>query len=175
MRDPVCLMDIGLRDAGAMAVHHGRAWYFCSDGCKQEFIADPDSYRGNASAERLTVGVMGSAGIDSDPAVAQRARTLGEAIADNGLILITGDCKGIDIIEIKRFECLLNASPQTIMFKVVTIGMGGRCKTVWYLDTLTGQDTEHFTQRCILPADKRNIIDTEFIKTAYVFKVGHGH
>lgn len=95
MRDPVCLMDVGLRAAGAMAVHQGRAWYFCSDGCKQMFTADPGKYLGNASAERLTVGVMGSADTDSDPAVVRRARTLGEAVADNGLILVTGACPGL--------------------------------------------------------------------------------
>ena len=103
MRDPVCLMDVGLREAGAMAVHKGRAWYFCSNGCKQKFIADPDKYRSHARAERLTVGVMGSAGTDSDQAVVQRARILGETIAEQGLILITGACPGLP------YECALGA------------------------------------------------------------------
>ena len=95
MRDPVCRMDVGLREAGAMAVHGGRAWYFCSSGCRDKFVADPEQYRDNVQAERLTVGVMGSAGSDSDQTVVQRARVLGETIAAQGLVLITGACPGL--------------------------------------------------------------------------------
>lgn len=95
MRDPVCLMEVGLREAGAMAVHGGRAWYFCSSACQKKFMAAPAQYRDNAPAERLTVGVMGSAGPDIDPDIEQRARLLGEAIADQGFILITGACPGL--------------------------------------------------------------------------------
>ena len=102
-RDPVCMMELDIRQAGAMAVHKGRAWYFCSDGCKQKFIADPDKYRGNAHAVRLTIGVMGSADTDSDDAVVRCAGTLGETIAKQGLILITGACPGLP------YECALGA------------------------------------------------------------------
>lgn len=101
--DPVCLMELDIRKAGAMAVHQGRAWYFCSDTCKQKFIANPDKYRNNARAERLTVGVMGSAGSGSDQKVIQRARSLGESIAKTGLILITGACPGLP------YECASGA------------------------------------------------------------------
>lgn len=103
IRDPVCGMELDRRQAGAMAVHKGRAWYFCSDGCKQKFITEPDAYRGNARAERLTVGVMGSADTDSDQAVVQRARILGETIAEDGLILVTGACPGLP------YECASGA------------------------------------------------------------------
>lgn len=95
MRDPVCLMDVGLREAGAMAVHEGRAYYFCSSGCRDRFIVDPAQYRSNVQAERLTVGVMGSANAGADDLVVQRARLLGESIADQGLVLITGACPGL--------------------------------------------------------------------------------
>mgnify|MGYP001816961107 FL=1 len=95
MRDPVCLMDVGLRDAGAMAVHEGRAYYFCSSGCRKKFVVDPEKYRANVQAERLAVGVMGSADTDTDDLVVQQARTLGETIAGHGLILITGACPGL--------------------------------------------------------------------------------
>ncbi len=95
MRDPVCLMDVGLRDAGAMAVHEGRAYYFCSSGCRKKFVDEPGKYRANVQAERLTVGVMGSADTDTDDLVMQQARALGETIAGHGLILITGACPGL--------------------------------------------------------------------------------
>ena len=95
MRDPVCLMEVGLREAGAMAVHEGRAYYFCSSSCREKFVTDPEKYRANVWAERLTVGVMGSADADTDDHVVQRARTLGETIAGHGLILITGACPGL--------------------------------------------------------------------------------
>ena len=97
MRDPVCLMDVGLRDAGAMSVHRGRAYYFCGSDCQKKFAADPEQYRNKARAERLTVGVMGSAGTDSDQSVVQRARILGETIAEHGLVLITGACPGLPL------------------------------------------------------------------------------
>jgi uncharacterized protein (TIGR00725 family) len=101
MRDPVCLMNIGLRDAGAMAVHDGRAYYFCSSGCQERFVANPEQYRNKARAERLAVGVMGSADRDTDDVVGKRARMLGETIAEQGLVLITGACPGLP------YECAL--------------------------------------------------------------------
>lgn len=94
-RDPVCLMEIDIRKASAMAVYQGYAWYFCSSDCKHIFIEQPEKYRNNASAERLTIGVMGSADNDSDPDVSQRTNKLGTYIAKNGLILITGACPGL--------------------------------------------------------------------------------
>ncbi|TVO73009.1 YHS domain-containing protein [Sedimenticola selenatireducens] len=103
INDPVCGMELDMRRAGAMAVHKGRSWYFCSDNCKQKFIAKPEIYLGNARAERLTVGVMGSADSDSDQAVSNRARILGETIANDGLILITGACPGLP------YECASGA------------------------------------------------------------------
>jgi uncharacterized protein (TIGR00725 family) len=103
MRDTVCLMNIGLRDAGAMAVHEGRAYYFCGSGCQEKFVADPERYRNNVRAECLTVGVMGSAETVTDEVVGQRARMLGETIAQQGLILITGACPGLP------YECALGA------------------------------------------------------------------
>ncbi len=103
MHDPVCMMDVGLRDAGAMAVHDGRAYYFCSSGCREKFVTEPEKYRANVQAERLTVGVMGSADTDADDAIRQRARILGETIADQGLVLITGACPGLPR------ECALGA------------------------------------------------------------------
>ena len=41
MHDPVCMMEVGLREAGAMAIHEGRAYYFCNSGCHEKFVANP--------------------------------------------------------------------------------------------------------------------------------------
>lgn len=95
VRDPVCLMGMDIREAEAVSVQEGRAYYFCSTGCRDKFTADVDRYRGNASAERLTVGVMGSAAGDPDKDLRGLGENLGEAIADQGLILITGACPGL--------------------------------------------------------------------------------
>ena len=42
MKDPVCLMSVDLREAGAMSIYQGRAYYFCSAACKKQFITDPE-------------------------------------------------------------------------------------------------------------------------------------
>lgn len=95
MRDPVCQSHFRLRQAGAMSVHRGRAYYFCCDACRVKFDEEPARYRGEVQAQRLTIGVMGSASPDVDGAAERLARQLGEAIAERGLILITGACPGL--------------------------------------------------------------------------------
>lgn len=95
MIDPVCLMDVGLREAGAMTIHQGRAYYFCSSGCQEQFIDDPEKYRTMVKAERLSIGVMGSAGSTETKETGAQAHVLGEMIAERGLILITGACPGL--------------------------------------------------------------------------------
>ena len=103
MKDPVCSMNVGLREAGAMSVYQGRAYYFCSTECKQQFVSDPEKYQNNVKAERLTIGLMGSAGSSESKQSGHKATILGEIIADNGLILITGACPGLP------YECALGA------------------------------------------------------------------
>jgi len=44
--DPVCGMRIDPDDAAATAEHDGQMYYFCSEACRDAFVADPDSYRG---------------------------------------------------------------------------------------------------------------------------------
>lgn len=97
MQDPVCQRKFRLREAGAMTVHRGRAYYFCCDACRGKFDADPTRYQDEVDAKRLTVGVMGSASRDLDGPAQWRARQLGEAIARRGLILITGACPGLPL------------------------------------------------------------------------------
>jgi len=95
MKDPVCLMSVDLREARAMTIYKGRGYYFCSSECKKYFINEPEKYRGSVRAERLSIGVMGSAGSNESDDSASVARTLGEAIAMRSLILVTGACPGL--------------------------------------------------------------------------------
>ncbi|MGH6869402.1 MAG: YHS domain-containing protein, partial [Methylocella sp.] len=43
-KDPVCGMDVDRRSAKHSAEYVGHAYYFCSQGCKTKFVADPVSY-----------------------------------------------------------------------------------------------------------------------------------
>ena len=44
MKDPVCGMDVDPRTAKHSAEAGGSTFYFCSNGCKTKFVADPASY-----------------------------------------------------------------------------------------------------------------------------------
>ncbi len=106
IRDPVCLMVLDPRQAKAMVEHNGRTYYFCSDGCKQKFLAQPELFLDKASGMRLTVGVMGSASGEFSPAAREQAYVAGRAIAERGFILITGACPGLP------YECARGAREQ---------------------------------------------------------------
>lgn len=93
--DPVCLMELGQRQAAAMAEFRGQAYYFCSEACKQTFVSHPEFYKDKVPAMRLTVGVMGSADHDHPGKLMAQVRILGQVIGRRGLVLITGACPGL--------------------------------------------------------------------------------
>lgn len=95
MRDPVCLMELDPRRATAMATHRGQAYYFCSVGCRDKFLAQPEVFLDKALGMHLAVGVMGSASHDVPRQAADAAYHLGQAIARHGFTLITGACPGL--------------------------------------------------------------------------------
>ncbi len=103
IRDPVCLMVLDPRKAAAMVEHEGRTYYFCSDGCRAKFLAQPKLFLDKAPGMRLAVGVMGSASGEFTPAVKELAYALGRAVAERGFILITGACPGLP------YECARGA------------------------------------------------------------------
>jgi YHS domain-containing protein len=43
-RDPVCEMDVDESTAAAETEYRGDRYYFCSEQCKDRFIADPERY-----------------------------------------------------------------------------------------------------------------------------------
>lgn len=103
IRDPVCLMLLDPRRAAAMVEYKGQAYYFCSDGCRQKFLAQPGLFLDKAPGMRLTVGVMGSASGEFTPAARELSYALGRAVAERGFILITGACPGLP------YECARGA------------------------------------------------------------------
>ena len=58
-RDPVCGMTVDPHNARHRAEHDGRPYYFCSAGCREKFMADPDRYLGKARpAEPVPEGAL---------------------------------------------------------------------------------------------------------------------
>ena len=47
--DPVCGMQVQTAHAPAQATHHGRRYWFCSDGCAERFRTEPARYADAAS------------------------------------------------------------------------------------------------------------------------------
>ncbi|QNI35943.1 heavy metal translocating P-type ATPase [Edaphobacter albus] len=79
VKDPVCGMQVKVETAKWTSKHEGKAWYFCSEGCKKKFAADPAKYDGSRPADGLVaIGGMSPAkgsccggGGGSHPAVAK--------------------------------------------------------------------------------------------------------
>lgn len=42
--DPICGMDVTIEGASHTHEHDGRTWYFCCDGCRKRFAANPEEY-----------------------------------------------------------------------------------------------------------------------------------
>jgi Cu+-exporting ATPase len=42
--DPVCGMQIESGEAAGMAEFNGTVYYFCSEDCRDKFMAKPDKY-----------------------------------------------------------------------------------------------------------------------------------
>lgn len=103
IRDPVCLMSVNPRTAAAMVEHEGRTYYFCSPGCRDKFLAQPQVFLNKAPGMRLTVGVMGSAEAGHPESVGASVHQLGRVIAQRGFILVTGACPGLP------YECACGA------------------------------------------------------------------
>ena len=52
VKDLVCDMDVDPESAAAKSEYQGVAYYFCAEGCKQSFDANPQQYlSGGGTAE----------------------------------------------------------------------------------------------------------------------------
>jgi len=48
VRDPVCGMSVDPHTAKHRAEHQGHTYYFCSGGCREKFVANPQKYLGES-------------------------------------------------------------------------------------------------------------------------------
>lgn len=48
-KDPVCNMNVDESKATIKAEHGGETYYFCAQGCKDRFLADPGRYLGGGA------------------------------------------------------------------------------------------------------------------------------
>src|SRR5690606_6539646 len=44
VKDPVCGMMVDPHKTAHRAAHSGKTYYFCSGGCREKFVADPERY-----------------------------------------------------------------------------------------------------------------------------------
>jgi Cu+-exporting ATPase len=59
--DPVCGMKVLPQKAAASVEHAGRTWYFCGQGCRTKFEANPGKYDGSAPAVSVSSVPISSA------------------------------------------------------------------------------------------------------------------
>jgi YHS domain-containing protein len=50
VKDPVCGMEIDPNEAAGTSEYEGTTYYFCAEGCKNDFDADPAKYVAAAAA-----------------------------------------------------------------------------------------------------------------------------
>ena len=43
-KDPVCGMDVDPEQAAGKSEYQGQTYYFCGEGCRAKFEADPERY-----------------------------------------------------------------------------------------------------------------------------------
>jgi YHS domain-containing protein len=48
--DPVCGRELKRADAAAAVDYHGTVYFFCSEACHEQFVADPTLFAGDAAA-----------------------------------------------------------------------------------------------------------------------------
>ncbi len=69
--DPVCGMTVVKANAKATYDYKGTTYYFCSTGCKESFVKDPEKYLAKATGEAAKMpgqmGQMGQMGADGRP------------------------------------------------------------------------------------------------------------
>ena len=46
VKDPVCGMEVDAEQAAGSSEHEGVTYYFCGEGCKTAFDAEPSKYMG---------------------------------------------------------------------------------------------------------------------------------
>ena len=52
MKDPICGMAVAVEGARHRAEYQGRTWYFCCAGCRERFVAAPETYAAAGASGR---------------------------------------------------------------------------------------------------------------------------
>jgi len=52
VKDPVCGMSLEADKAHAQEAYQGSNYFFCSDQCHRQFVADPHRYAASAASEK---------------------------------------------------------------------------------------------------------------------------
>jgi len=55
VKDPVCGMDVDPHTAKHRATHDGHPYYFCSNGCREKFVSDPQKYLAKSATKPARV------------------------------------------------------------------------------------------------------------------------
>jgi YHS domain-containing protein len=99
-KDPVCGMSVKVEGAKYSAAAEGKTYYFCSEGCKTEFLKNPAKYAGGKAMEAETEGADGC-GAGCGKTCAPSAEMTGQAPmaaahaeAMKSCPKITSDCGG---------------------------------------------------------------------------------
>jgi P-type Cu+ transporter len=58
--DPVCAMEVEIREGARSSDHDGQTFYFCSDGCQKKFDADPYFYASGHAEKTSRQGLPGT-------------------------------------------------------------------------------------------------------------------
>jgi len=57
-KDPVCGMEVSPESAAASTEFEGESYYFCAQGCKDAFLAEPHCYLGGTAKQEPEKGLL---------------------------------------------------------------------------------------------------------------------
>lgn len=75
-RDPVCRMAVDPTTAEAKADYDGKTYFFCCEGCREQFLADPKRFVGQEPQATAQSARDPVCGMTVDPATAERMSEL---------------------------------------------------------------------------------------------------
>src|SRR6516165_16039 len=70
-RDPVCRMAVDPAMAEAKADYDGKTYFFCCDGCREQFLADPKRFVSQEAQSTAQAARDPVCGMTVDPATAK--------------------------------------------------------------------------------------------------------
>ena len=80
-KDPVCGMNVKIEGAKYSAEYQGKTYYFCSEGCKTEFLKNPVKYLGEKAAEATVATTAEGCGKCCEKSCAPAQAKAGETAA----------------------------------------------------------------------------------------------